>query len=39
MYTVGLSVDLAHALPILVGLVIGFGALLVLGGAALLRRP
>jgi len=38
MYTVGLSVDLVHALPVLVGLVISFGVLFVLGGVALLRR-
>jgi hypothetical protein len=38
MYTVGLSVDLMRALPIILGLVIGFGVLFVLGGVALLRR-
>jgi hypothetical protein len=38
MYTVGLSVDIMHAAPFLLSLIIGFGVLFVLGGIALLRR-
>lgn len=37
-YTVGLSVDWAHALPAFTAIVSGVGALTALGGIALLRR-
>jgi hypothetical protein len=38
-YTVGLSVDWAHVLPVLAAVTIAFGGLFVLSGIALLRRP
>ena len=38
-YTVGLSVDLMHALPALMAIIVGLGLIAGLGGFALLRRP